>query len=511
LHQRRAWLILWMLLGRTAAAQQVQPPVFGARTTLIHVDALVTDKKGVPIADLQAADFEIESSGKRFPAQVATFVSMRDPSLRAPDLRDGAKPKAQDVRRVVTFLFALPRIQFMESGSRAQVTRFRRSEKLSRMLGSYLEKWMEPSDMVAIVSLESPRPLLNRLSADPVVIARTVKNLTDEMLADTSPALFVTEKGLEPIARYDLAVAKVAQEAIDRMAALPGRKLLFVLAPTLRLNDIPGRPMSGFADVRKELEEVVRRANRTGVTIHGITTSPPRGAIGPPPTLSADRPDPMATMGVASPPGSDAVASLAERTGGSTSRDIDSAEEDLARVMERNRGYYLLGYDDGRDSDDEPRKIRVRVRRSGTVVTTRPVVYPDRVAAVAAKATASAQTLEESLDSALAVGDLDVRIGTKIGSSTDGTAALEVMVTIGPNPGQETSSFDLLLRVRDEHAATVKLEQAQASSAPEQAARFTTRVLLPRPGVYQVDVAVREGGGVRRGNASLTVWTPESF
>src|SRR5437764_1266745 len=44
-----------------------QGPVFRAGTTLVQVDAIVTDPTGEPVVDLQAPDFEMFDDGKPVP------------------------------------------------------------------------------------------------------------------------------------------------------------------------------------------------------------------------------------------------------------------------------------------------------------------------------------------------------------------------------------------------------------------------------------------------------------
>src|SRR5450631_2737682 len=45
------------------AAQQ-PPPVFRAGINYVRVDVIITDKNGNPVADLQAADFDVSEDGK---------------------------------------------------------------------------------------------------------------------------------------------------------------------------------------------------------------------------------------------------------------------------------------------------------------------------------------------------------------------------------------------------------------------------------------------------------------
>ena len=63
----------------TAAPQDAQGPVpvFKVGTSLVRVDAVVTEKKGAQVRDLTAEAFEIEADGKPVPVRVASRGSIR--------------------------------------------------------------------------------------------------------------------------------------------------------------------------------------------------------------------------------------------------------------------------------------------------------------------------------------------------------------------------------------------------------------------------------------------------
>src|SRR6266481_1903934 len=54
--------------------QPPPPPVFRGGTTLVQVDAIVSDADGRPIVDLAAADFEALDDGRPVPIQQARFL-----------------------------------------------------------------------------------------------------------------------------------------------------------------------------------------------------------------------------------------------------------------------------------------------------------------------------------------------------------------------------------------------------------------------------------------------------
>src|SRR5438876_9652152 len=80
-------LVAGLLFSATLCLAQApqQPPVFRGGTTLVQVDAIVSDAGGQPIVDLAAADFEALDDGRPVPIQRARFLGAEiyngDPTL----------------------------------------------------------------------------------------------------------------------------------------------------------------------------------------------------------------------------------------------------------------------------------------------------------------------------------------------------------------------------------------------------------------------------------------------
>jgi hypothetical protein len=89
------WLMLGLQLAPPPAARPRPPPaqappaqaqpqtITGGKVELVTVDVVVTDKKGVPVTGLTAADFTIEEEGDR--QAVSSFEAVELP--RAPARR----------------------------------------------------------------------------------------------------------------------------------------------------------------------------------------------------------------------------------------------------------------------------------------------------------------------------------------------------------------------------------------------------------------------------------------
>ena len=80
------------ILGQTPSTQQGEEKVVTGTTEVIF-DAVVKDKKGRPVKDLQAQDFQITEDG--VPQEVKSFrlVAGDTPDSAAPDKKSAAGPR----------------------------------------------------------------------------------------------------------------------------------------------------------------------------------------------------------------------------------------------------------------------------------------------------------------------------------------------------------------------------------------------------------------------------------
>lgn len=254
------------VLQDTAPTQTPSPTpiVFAVETNLVHVDVVVTDKQGHQVKDLSADDFEIESNGKKLPASIATYIPLVDDEPGAPPTERGAKLKASEVRRVITFIVARPIIETLgESNASSNMII---AQRVDRMLKRFIEREVKPRDLVAIVNADSRKPLLNQFTADPAALTMAMDLLRREWHnPDVPPVVMMPGSGAEAIARYGSEVIELAESVVTRLRDMPGRKMLFIVSAALSVG-----PDSTSSPLRQEMKTLVEHANRAGITINGI-------------------------------------------------------------------------------------------------------------------------------------------------------------------------------------------------------------------------------------------------
>jgi len=74
---RRVWLLSAALFA-SQATPPPQPPVFRGGTNRVQIDAIVTDDNRQPLADLAAADFELQDDGKPMTIDSVRFLGSAD-------------------------------------------------------------------------------------------------------------------------------------------------------------------------------------------------------------------------------------------------------------------------------------------------------------------------------------------------------------------------------------------------------------------------------------------------
>jgi VWFA-related protein len=327
------------------------PPVFAAQANLVHVDAIVVDKDGRQVTDLTPADFVIEADKKKYTPSIATYVPLNEDDASSPmAAATGANPPG----RVLAFLVAQPLIKFEPSRDRPlldnRMVRLSAIDRVNRLLRAYAESQFGPRDLAAVVNVDQPKSgavLFRHQRSD---LAKDIEQLQKDTLA-SSREIFIQAGVPGPIA-YTGDVVRTARTLVSEMQNFPGRRILVIVSSDL----FPARRIDLLGPEGRAL---IDAANRAGVTIYGIS---PYGAM----------------SGF-----SEVLGAFAHDTGGSTVQGTNAVEDGFRKIMELNRGYYLLGYDAGVAPDKAAHKVKVEVLRRDVTVSARPLVFDRAAAAVA--------------------------------------------------------------------------------------------------------------------------------
>jgi len=390
--------LLAAVLTATTHAQFVSETL---EVRLIEVDATVTDREGMPVTGLTAADFELFENGR--PQPITNFSEYRESA--AVTTSTTATPAA-----AVTVPAPRTLILFIDSGIPA---RGDARAKLFGNLRDLVTKTMREGDRAQVLVWHDRAGVIatTGLTTDRIAIVKA--------LGDAERELFVDARGptIDEYARFyrevaeitggspegdirnsqrgaadqELAVMRRKTAAMERivssLARSRGRSAFVFAAETFPLVAgvrAHGRQITaesienrGGYETRKLLDAVIRAANASGVTLYALRADFPdlEGTT----TLEEERAAgerrvflniPLAEQLVMQNELS-AMNLVAEQTGGAIGFGPAGTAKLIERIDRELGSYYTLAYRARTDGSDRERRIEVRPRNSQYVVRTR--------------------------------------------------------------------------------------------------------------------------------------------
>ena len=386
------------------------PPTFPAETEVVHVEAMVTDKKGRPVQGLTAVDFSVFEDGK--PVPIVAFVAPAPPgegpsAAGAPvERRTGARPApASDALTVVVYV-----------DSRNLTTAGRR--RALDGLGSLLAGLLRAGGVrVLVLAEQRGTRTLGELTDDPEQLGRALAvaaqgaALGDLARSDELTALELVKTAIETaqancdeilpqlqgiLRQHAQAREQQARETLARLAgvsaaigALPGTKALLFLTENLeqrpglalfhQLGDICPQAMASRAselvapmqefDLSRALQDLAARANAARVTIYPVdggglaTFSVSDVSRGDRRYTPTPRNDSVRTANLKAGPWI-----LAEETGGIATFDSNKPAVALGWIAGELHGRYTLGFSPARAADGRSHSLRLELARKGLKV-----------------------------------------------------------------------------------------------------------------------------------------------
>ena len=401
-------------------------------STLVQMDAVVTDSKGRYVTDLGPGDFEVLEDGK--PQKLTHFSYVRikaEPAGAAEPQATIPKPtpksaaslppppmaqlRPEDVRRTIVLMVDDLGLSF-ESMAWVRTS-----------LHKFVERQMQPGDLMAVCRTGAGSGALQQFSADKRVLLAIIDGLRwnpngrfgvnyfeaygkESMLAAElpetghgGPTRSGDSRSLD--VSYDARETAVSTVGtlgsinyiVGALRELPGRKSIVLFSDGFSLYEAGGTTAQ-YDDVQRALRALIDRANRSGTVIYtmhaaGLRTVQPDAAD----RVSLDG---MGTTGISAeqrerilnnrtqigaPGGRDVennmrqqnLGYLADKTGGLAYENGNDLNWGLERVMDDQQGYYLLGYHppegtlERKNRQSDFHSIQVKVTRAGLHVRSR--------------------------------------------------------------------------------------------------------------------------------------------
>lgn len=537
-------------------------------TNLVQVDAVVVDGKGKQVTDLTPDDFEIFEDKR---AQKITNFSyiLNEPAPRAAET--AAVPKPADKRSVPPP--APPRHLRPEQVRRTMALvvddlglSFESTAYVRDALRKFVNEQMQPTDLVAIIRTSAGMGALQQFTSDKRQLHAAIERVKWYMHGRGGVSAFAhIEANREPArltgdltegsGRDGLAGAREAGRdlgaelgdfreeifsvgtlgalnfVVRGMRELPGRKSVLLLSEGFALFT-PDRGRGRSDRVYQSMQRLSDLATRASVVIYSID---PRGLVNTALT-AADSTSGMSQEEVdrSLRERSDhlfetqsGLAYLSQQTGGFLIKNNNDLTGGIRRVVEDQKGYYLLGYrPESTTFDRRFHRILVRVKRPGLKVRTRTGFYGVRDEETRPVRRTREQQLLGALTSPFSSADVRLRLTSVfINTAQDGSYMRSMLYLDGRDlkftkepDGKYKAVIDLIgVTFGDNGNVIDSYDRINTLNLPEDVYRqilragmtYSLNVPVKKAGAYQLRVAVRDATTARTGSASQFIEVPD--
>jgi len=513
-------------------------------TSLVQVDAVVTNKNGKQVGNLGPADFELVEGGRTRDIVAFSYVPLGG---KASGANKNAKVPANEA--------APPQLHGLNPDSYRRaiailVDDFGLSAESIARLRNALEKFIaeqtDSTDVIAVVRSSGGPGAMAQFTSNQAQLLATVRRIRwygtgrGGLFALNSMTPFdnnengVALPGYSSGAPPDLSSREFFGGSlgalgfvIERLSKFPGRKSLVVVSENLPLTTLAAQT-SGATNV---LDKLIELANQHSIV---ISTMDARGLSKPGLTaddsqynLAANQVEKkVRERNIAFRVAQDTLSYLAEQTGGTFVRNNNDLNNGLRRIVDSEQGYYLMAFrpdDADKQRTDRVYKVSVRLKRADLVLRSRSdfrrfTAQPEAIAN---------PTKNDVLRDTLASPFVREDVRLKVTALFTGRLQSKVLVHVDArdltltksSEGSYQGSFDLAVVAFDDNGRVSQdFARVQPLSVPEeyyeQVLReglvYTIDMPLPKAGPYQVRVAVRDAESGRLGSDSQFVDVPEA-
>ena len=399
-----------MLCAVSPAFSQTQSDdVVRITTNLVQVDVVVT-RKGKPVKDLKAEDFEIFEDGKlqtitsfayvsNLPnnagvsaTQATTSGEDKDPNTRAdpngPSDPNSPPPIATDTsRRRIAFVVD-------DYGLTAHSM-----AAIKRQLRKFIDEKLKPNDLIAIIRTSRARREQLQLTSDRSRIEQALEQVQFNQCSrvGVKPIPSIGDQasvGCGGVSSFDESISSI-RTIVTALGHVAGRKTMVIFSDDtpLRENEILAKGSSSVLtaaggstsedsrNYRAPLNRLSEIAIRSSVVIYGIdasglqVTSPTAADANPRAMVSGSNGNGVFTGRLRGRSNlllmrREGANAIAKATGGFLVHDQN--EFQLDKILDEQDGYYLIGYRPNTETFNKQfHKLKARVKKDGFEVRTR--------------------------------------------------------------------------------------------------------------------------------------------
>ncbi|HEY0080068.1 MAG TPA: VWA domain-containing protein [Pyrinomonadaceae bacterium] len=533
-------------------------------SNLVQIDAVVTDRNGVQVTDLRPEEIEIfedgrpqkitnfsyvsNETGMRAEPLVASTATSKPNEKLAPPVPP-ARPRPEQVRRTVALVVD-------DLGAS-----FESTHSIRQALRKYVEQQMQPTDLVAIIRTSAGMGALQQFTSDRrqlnAAIERVRWNPVSGRISAFAPiesdpfAQAQREAGLGDSGRtpsearaeldefreqiFSVGTLGALNFVIRGMRELPGRKAVVLFSDGIELLDSNGERNDRILEALRRLTDLANRASvviytidARGLQYAGLTAADSTSGmrIRDIETLVQERSRKLFES-------QSGLQYLAQQTGGFAIRNSNDLSRGVGRVLDDQKGYYLIGYRPDESTFDIKggrsrfHKITGRVKRSGGLrLRLRSGFYSFTEEETRPAARTRQEQILAALSSPFASGGVGLRLTTLFANNDrDGSfvrsllhinardfafkpeadgwqkAVIEVVAfTFGDN-GRVVNQIS--------RSETIRARGETYTDVLKNGLVYNFDVPIKKPGAYQLRIAVRDTDSERIGSASQFIEVPD--
>lgn len=521
-------------------------------TSLVQLDAIVVDKKGNPVADLTAEDFEIMQDGK--PQKITNFSyisriiesAATEQTIKKPETKSQIPPVSfppKEIGRVITFV--------VDDGN--ECLEMLSIKAIKEGLEKFVKEQMLPNDSVAIYRTRKGSSLLQLYTSDKSRLLQIIKEIrwyppqrgfcsrvTTTVDIDERPQNSSQRETIENSASRNTfsGAIGVGMYAINGLRGVGGRKILFIMSDSIPLmnGDRQNVQISDNYAIAKDLIEL---ANRNSIVIHTID---PRGVTNPAVAgVSAD----TDVEGIARSGGETVTSNiftrqsqqdnqrhgglslLANETGGKFYQNMNNLQVPIEKALKLEKGYYLLAY----EPDDETFKgknfhtIQIKLKRDDLSISSRSGFFGVTDEEIRPKPRTEDSELYYALTTPLPNADLNIKLSSYFANTPQKGNFIRALlyidgkdITFLDEPGKTKKVvFDIVAVTLDEkneviddtnRTATVHIPIDRVEDVRRDGLIYSVDVPVKKEGVYTFRTALRDKTAKRLGSSSQVIEVP---
>lgn len=578
-----ALVLICTLLASIAAPQSTATPTAPQKptsdsaevvlitTNLVQIDAVVTDRRGLHVADLGPEEFEVYEDGRLQQINNFSYIS----SQPEPDAKPAETEKSDN-----KILVPRPPEQLRPDQVRRSIAlivddlglSFESTHFVRNALRKFVDEQMRSGDMVAIIRTGAGVGALQQFTTDKQLLHAAINRLKWNAFGRRGIAAFgaigddayyteprdrkrgtFTSTGSDEPRNVDdfkdevftVGTLGALNYVVRGLKELPGRKSAVLLTDALDLfSSTSGQNYRTLDSLRR----LIDLANRSSVVFYTIDArglqsgndSAANALVG---KSEGDGNGEIASTGLSAArlmtdlrsrsleifEAQNGMSYLARQTGGVLVSNTNDIAQGIRRVLDQ-KGYYLIGYrPEGSTFNSAGRRnfhrLEVRVKRAGLSVRTRSGFYGVNIEVVQPVRRTPQQQLLTALTSPFATGALDLRLTSVFLNDTTYGSFVRSLIHVGGNSltfteepdGAYKASVDVAAVTFDDEgvavdqrfrAETVRVRGDEYRAAQRDGITFGINLPVKKPGAFQLRIAVRDVPTERVGSANQFIEVP---